>query len=72
VAAVEAGRSPLERYRAACSTLGAKVVVGVGEGTIEGRATGIDAGGALVVVTADGARSVTSGEVTRVQRALPA
>jgi BirA family biotin operon repressor/biotin-[acetyl-CoA-carboxylase] ligase len=72
VAAVEAGRSPLERYRAACSTIGAEVVVEVGEGTIEGRATGIDAGGALVVVTADGARSLTTGEVTRVRRAVPA
>ena len=72
VAAVEAGRSPLERYRAACSTLGAEVVVEVGEGTIEGRATGIDGGGALVVATADGPRSVTTGEVTRVRRAVPA
>lgn len=72
VAAVEAGCSPLERYRAACSTLGAEVVVEVGEGTIEGRATGIGGGGALVVATADGPRSVTTGEVTRVRRAVPA
>lgn len=72
VAAVEAGRSPLERYRAACSTLGAEVVVEVGEGTIAGRATGIDGGGALVVTTAAGPRSVTTGEVMRVGRAVPA
>lgn len=72
VAAVEAGRSPLERYRAACSTLGAEVAVDVGGATIEGRATQIDAGGALVVATRDGPRRLTTGEVTRVRPVVPA
>ncbi len=72
VAAVEAGRPPLERYRAACSTLGADVVVEVGDRTIEGRATEIDASGALVVATAEGPQSVMTGEVTRVRRAVSA
>lgn len=46
-------------YRAACSTLGASVVVERPDGgRTEGRATGVDEGGALVVEGADGARSV--------------
>lgn len=72
VAAIESGRSPLERYRAACSTVGAEVVVEVGQSRIEGRATQIDASGALVVATPGGLRRLTSGEVTRVRPAVPA
>ena len=72
VKAIEAGRSPLERYRGACSTIGADVVVEVGDRTIEGRAMQIDATGALVVATPSGPRTLTAGAVTRVRPAVPA
>lgn len=72
VAAAEAGRSPLERYRAACSTIGAEVVVDAGERTFQGRATQVDEGGGLVVDTASGIVRLATGEVTQVRRAVPA
>jgi BirA family transcriptional regulator, biotin operon repressor / biotin---[acetyl-CoA-carboxylase] ligase len=68
--AVETGRSPLERYRARCSTLGASVEVEVVEGIVSGRAVDLDDTGALVVEEDGGRRHVvTGGEVTRVRPA---
>ncbi len=65
--AVEAGRSPIDRYRDACSTLGAFVTVATGDGALHGRATGLDASGALVVEAEDGRHVLAGGEVVRVQ-----
>ena len=65
VDALEAGRSPLERYRAACVTIGEPVTVDIGSGLVVGRAVGVDDRGALVVETADGAVTVTTGDVVR-------
>ena len=70
--ALEAGRSPLERYRAACVTLGALVTVDTPTGRIEGRAADLNASGALVVETNRGTVAVASGEVTRVRPVVPA
>jgi BirA family transcriptional regulator, biotin operon repressor / biotin---[acetyl-CoA-carboxylase] ligase len=73
VAAVEAELSPLERYRARCSTLGATVEVETADGVVSGRAVDLDATGALVVEDRAGVRSLVSGgEVTRVRPAVPA
>lgn len=72
VARIEAGESPLARYRAACSTLGASVTVEVGGRRIEGVAVGLDEAGALIVAAGDERVAVTSGEVTRVRSAVPA
>jgi BirA family biotin operon repressor/biotin-[acetyl-CoA-carboxylase] ligase len=72
LAATEAGASPLDRYRAACRTLGSEVVVEVGSRTIDGVAVAIDAAGALVLETSSGRETVTSGEVIRVRAAVPA
>jgi BirA family transcriptional regulator, biotin operon repressor / biotin---[acetyl-CoA-carboxylase] ligase len=65
--ALESGRSPLARYRAACSTLGAEVIVETGEGRVEGRARAIDERGSLVIETAGTEVAVASGEVRRVR-----
>lgn len=70
--AIESGDSPLERYRAACRTIGGEVTVEVGSRTIDGRAVAIDDAGALVVATPSGRETVTSGEVVRVRAAVPA
>jgi BirA family transcriptional regulator, biotin operon repressor / biotin---[acetyl-CoA-carboxylase] ligase len=68
IAAIEAGDSPLERYRARCSTLGSAVRVDTVEGTVHGRAVDLDATGALVVDDGHGVRHVvTGGEVTRLR-----
>lgn len=67
--ALEAGRSPLERYRGACGTLDERVIVEMPDRRIEGRAIDLDAGGSLLVETADGRTvAVASGEVVRVRR----
>lgn len=67
LAVLETGRSPLERYRAACRTLGANVSVDTPGGRLEGRALDLDERGSLVVETAGGLIAVSSGEVVRVQ-----
>jgi BirA family transcriptional regulator, biotin operon repressor / biotin---[acetyl-CoA-carboxylase] ligase len=68
IEAVEAGASPLERYRARCTTLGSSVSVEAGEGVVTGVAIGLDATGALIVEDAGGRRHVVSGgEVRRVR-----
>ena len=73
IAAIEAGESPLARYRARCSTLGATVDVETTEGPVTGRAVDLDETGALVVEDGDGRRhTVSGGEVTRVRPAVPA
>jgi BirA family biotin operon repressor/biotin-[acetyl-CoA-carboxylase] ligase len=72
LSAVEAGATPLDRYRAACRTLGSRVTVEVGPRSIEGLALAVDDSGALVVETPHGRETVTSGEVVRVRPALPA
>ncbi|HSI99973.1 MAG TPA: biotin--[acetyl-CoA-carboxylase] ligase [Patescibacteria group bacterium] len=72
LAELEAGGSPLERYRAACRTLGSEVTVEVGSRAIHGLAVAIDDAGALVVETRTGRETVTSGEVVRVRPAVPA
>ena len=73
IAAIEAGDSPLARYRARCSTLGSAVSVETATGTVHGRAVDLDATGALVVEDERGERHVvTGGEVTRLRPAVPA
>jgi BirA family biotin operon repressor/biotin-[acetyl-CoA-carboxylase] ligase len=72
IGAVEAGRSPLPRYRSACRTLGAEVVVAAAGEEVIGRAVDLDATGGLVVETRSGARTIASGEVVRVRPAVPA
>jgi BirA family transcriptional regulator, biotin operon repressor / biotin---[acetyl-CoA-carboxylase] ligase len=72
VAAIEAGSSPIERYRARCTTLGALVVVATADGELRGRAAALDATGSLVIEDAGATTTVTSGEVLAVRRALPA
>jgi BirA family transcriptional regulator, biotin operon repressor / biotin---[acetyl-CoA-carboxylase] ligase len=65
ILAVEAGISPLDRYRAACTTIGQRVTIEVGNGVVTGRATGLDAHGALLVDTDRGTATVTTGDVVR-------
>jgi len=64
--AIEAGRSPLDRYRARCSTLGRTVSVATPDRTVTGRAVDLDPAGALVVEADDGRHAISSGEVVRV------
>lgn len=70
--AVEAGRSPVPRYREACATLGTEVGVETATWRVEGRAVAIDDGGALVIETATGRVALTSGEIVRVRSGAPA
>jgi BirA family transcriptional regulator, biotin operon repressor / biotin---[acetyl-CoA-carboxylase] ligase len=65
IVAIEAGRAPLDRYRAACTTIGQRVSVDLGARTVGGLASGLDARGGLVLETDDGPLTVTSGEVVR-------
>ena len=65
--AVEAGRSPLARYRAACVTIGREVTVETAAGTVEGTAVGLDARGSLLVDTPAGQVALSSGEVASVR-----
>ena len=67
IAAVEAGRSPLDRYRRECVTLGAEVTVETAAGLVRGRAVALDDIGALVVDTGSGRSSLSSGEVVSVR-----
>lgn len=63
---VESGASPLERYRGACVTIGARVSVETPDGTVFGVAVGLDVTGALLVDTDAGRVSLATGEVVRV------
>jgi BirA family biotin operon repressor/biotin-[acetyl-CoA-carboxylase] ligase len=67
IGAVEAGRSPLDRYRRECVTLGATVTVDTAAGLVRGRAVALDDIGALVVETDSGRTSLSSGEVVSVR-----
>lgn len=60
---LEAGHSPLARYRDACRTIGETVAVDLGTHQVRGLATGIDDHGGLLVRTADGLVTVATGEV---------
>jgi BirA family transcriptional regulator, biotin operon repressor / biotin---[acetyl-CoA-carboxylase] ligase len=71
LAAIEAGDSPLDRYRAACRTLGSEVTVEIGTRMVDGVAMTIDEAGGLVLETVAGRETVTSGEVVRVRPAVP-
>lgn len=68
---LEAGRSPLPRYREACVTLGRAVIVDTPSGRIEGFAVELDDRGALVVDAGGSRISVASGEVARVRPGVP-
>ena len=72
IVALEAGASPLERYRAACATLGTGVALETPTGPVAGRAVDIDARGALVVETGTGTVAVASGEIVRLRPGVPA
>lgn len=69
VATIESGASPLDRFRAACDTIGQLVTIDVGSGMVVGRAVDLDARGALVVDTDDGPVTITTGEVVRARPA---
>ena len=72
IGAVEAGTSPLARYRAACRTLGTEVAVELGGRTVIGRAVDVDATGCLVVETSGGRETIASGEVVHVRPVVTA
>jgi len=72
VSGLEAGNSPLDRYRAACRTLGTAVEVDVGGRVLRGTAVDLDSSGALVLLTDDGPVAIASGEVVRASPAVPA
>jgi BirA family transcriptional regulator, biotin operon repressor / biotin---[acetyl-CoA-carboxylase] ligase len=57
----------VDRYREACSSLGRDVTVELGTRTVRGRASAIDARGALVVETAEGPVTVEVGDVVHLQ-----
>jgi BirA family biotin operon repressor/biotin-[acetyl-CoA-carboxylase] ligase len=65
IAQVEAGASPLARYRAACTTIGEPVTIDVGSGLVAGTAVDVDDHGHLVISTADGIVTVATGQVVR-------
>ncbi|MBW3612570.1 MAG: biotin--[acetyl-CoA-carboxylase] ligase [Chloroflexi bacterium] len=67
IASLEAGRSPLPRYRGACRTLGTWVTAETPGGPVVGWAAGIDDRGVLIIETDTGSVAVTSGEVVRVR-----
>lgn len=58
----------LTAYRAACSTIGARVRVETSAGAVIGDAIAVDERGHLVVRTDDGDRSVAAGDVIHVRR----
>lgn len=64
---LEAGASPLSRYREACATLGTDVTVETATGRVTGRAVDVNEHGALVVDGAGGRTELTSGEIMRVR-----
>lgn len=70
--ALEAGRSPLARYREACTTLGSEVAVETSAGRLTGRAVEVDPHGALVVDTGSGLVALATGDVVRLRPEAPA
>lgn len=71
VLAVEAGHSPLARYRAACVTIGREVAVDTAAGIVHGRAVGLDANGSLLLETTGGQIALSTGEVANVRGDMP-
>ena len=69
---VEAGESPLDRYRSACTTLGTMVSVATPDGTVHGHAVDLDSTGCLVVDADDGRHVFSTGDVVHVERPVPA
>ena len=67
VVAMEDGRSPLDRYRAACTTLGSEIEVDTGAERVIGRAIDLDADGALVIESEGRLERVASGEIVRLR-----
>ncbi|MFN8125750.1 MAG: biotin--[acetyl-CoA-carboxylase] ligase [Candidatus Nanopelagicales bacterium] len=64
------GSGLLDAYRTLCATVGADVQVAMPDGSeLVGHAEGIDDEGRLVLVTADGSRALTAGDVTHVRPA---
>ena len=72
VVALEAGSSPVTRYRVACTTLGSDVAVETPTGRLTGRAVEVDEHGALVIDTASGRVALASGDVVRLRPGAPA
>jgi BirA family biotin operon repressor/biotin-[acetyl-CoA-carboxylase] ligase len=70
--ALEAGRSPLARYRDACTTLGSEVAVETSTGRLTGRAVEVNPHGALVVDTGSGRVALATGDVVRLRPGAPA
>lgn len=68
---VEAGRSPLARYRAACVTLGRDVTVDTASGVVQGIAVDLDANGSLVIETDTGRVALSAGDVATVRGGQP-
>jgi BirA family biotin operon repressor/biotin-[acetyl-CoA-carboxylase] ligase len=66
VVRLEAGESPLERYRAASWLTGRALSVSAGERVVSGNARGIAADGSLEIATPDGIVGVAYGEVVHV------
>jgi BirA family biotin operon repressor/biotin-[acetyl-CoA-carboxylase] ligase len=66
IVAVEAGTSPLQRYRAASWLTGREVSVSAGDETVAGRVQGIGGDGSLDVETPGGIVSIAYGEVVQV------
>jgi BirA family transcriptional regulator, biotin operon repressor / biotin---[acetyl-CoA-carboxylase] ligase len=67
ITAVEAGRSPLARYRSACVTIGREVTVTTASGLLQGRAVALDEIGSLVVEDAEGRHVLSGGDVASVR-----
>ena len=72
VVAIEAGISPVVRYREVCATLGTEVAIETATGRLRGSAIAVDDRGALVVETSAGPVAVSSGEVVRLRAGAPA
>lgn len=70
--ALEAGASPIDRYRAACATLGTDVTVETATGRVSGHAVDLDDHGALVVDGVAGRIVLASGEIVRLRPQVPA
>jgi BirA family transcriptional regulator, biotin operon repressor / biotin---[acetyl-CoA-carboxylase] ligase len=67
VVLIESGESPLDRYRAACETIGREVEVATAGELLTGLASDVDSTGSLVIDTGTGRVAVSSGEVLGVR-----
>lgn len=70
ISLIERRRSPLERYRAACATIGQSVSVATADGPIVGHAVDLDAMGSLVLDVEGAAVVLPTGEVSLVREAV--